>query len=290
MKKIKPRLTLKEVVIDLLFYIVGCALYAAAVTSLVTPNAISPGGFTGISAVINYLTGFSTGLILLIINVPIIILGIVKLGGIFIVKTAIATGILSLCIELSERFVPQFTVNKILASIFGGIVMGAGLSLILKRGATTGGSDIIGTLVNRRFRYITVGKVILVFDVLVIAFAALVYKDIESGLYSIVAMYASTRVTDAVLYGLDTGKIVYAVTDKPQEICDKISERVERGITKLSVVGGYTGDNHTMLMCTVRINEVSTVCDIVRDIDNKAFIVVSDAGEIIGEGFKTDDR
>ena len=288
MAKGKFKLSAKEIAIDLLFYIVGCALYSAAVTALITPNAISPGGFTGIAAALNYISGFSTGLILLVLNIPVIILGIVRLGGIFIVKTAIATGILSLCIELSERFVPQFTVNNILASIFGGIVMGAGLSLILKRGATTGGSDIIGTLVNKKFRYITVGKVILVFDVLVIAFAAFVYKDIESGLYSIVAIYASSRVTDAVLYGLDRGKIVYAVTDKPKEICDKISERVERGITKLSVVGGYTGDSHTMLMCTVRINEVSTVCDIVRDIDNKAFIVVSDAGEIIGEGFKTD--
>ncbi|MBR6902967.1 MAG: YitT family protein [Clostridia bacterium] len=288
MSKLKVKLGAKEITIDLIYYIIGCAVYSVAVTSLITPNAISPGGFTGIATVVNYLTGFSTGLILLILNIPVIILGILKLGGIFVVKTAIATGILSLCLELSERFVPQFTVNKILAGIFGGILMGTGLSLILRRGATTGGVDIIATLVNRRFRYLTVGRIILVSDIIVISFASIVYKNIESGLYSIVAIYASARVTDAILYGSDKGKIVYAITDNPDEICNKVAQRLERGVTRLSATGGYTGENHTMLMCTVRINEVAAVCDIIRETDNHAFIVVSDAGEILGEGFKNE--
>lgn len=287
MKNLKSRIGAKEIVTDLIYYIIGCAVYSAAVTSLITPNEISPGGFTGIAAALNYLSGFSTGLLLLIINVPVIVLGIVRLGGIFIVKTAVATGVLSLCLELSERFVPQFTVDRILASIFGGIFMGAGLSLVLRRGATTGGVDVIGTLVNRRFRYITVGRIILISDVIVITFASIVYKDVESGLYSVVAMYASSVVTDAILYGSDKGKIVYAVTDKPDVICENVASRIERGVTRLPATGGYTGADHTMLMCTVRINEVAAVCDIIRDADKGAFIVVTDAGEILGEGFKT---
>ena len=290
MKKLKIHLSTKEIITDLLFYIVGCAVYSAAVTSLITPNEISPGGFTGIATAVNYLSGFSTGLLLLLINIPVIILGIVRLGGIFIVKSAIATSILSLSLEFAERFMPQFNVDKILASIFGGIFMGAGLSLILRRGATTGGVDIIGTLVHRKFRYITVGRVILISDIIVIAFAAIVYGDIQSGLYSVVAMYASSVVTDAILYGTDKGKIVYAVTDKADEICKTIAEKIERGVTRLKATGGYTGDDHTMLMCTVRINEVSALCDIVREFDPRAFIVVSDAGEILGEGFKIDNE
>ena len=290
MKKLKIHLSTKEIITDLLFYIVGCAVYSAAVTSLITPNEISPGGFTGIATAVNYLSGFSTGLLLLLINIPVIILGIVRLGGIFIVKSAIATSILSLSLEFAERFMPQFNVDKILASIFGGIFMGAGLSLILRRGATTGGVDIIGTLVHRKFRYITVGRVILISDIIVITFAAIVYGDIESGLYSVVAMYASSVVTDAILYGTDKGKIVYAVTDKADEICKAVSVRIERGVTRLNATGGYTGDAHTMLMCTVRINEVSALCDIVREFDPRAFIVVSDAGEILGEGFKIDNE
>lgn len=287
MKKLKIRISAKEVIADLLFYITGGMVYAVAVTSLITPNAISPGGFTGIAAATNYLFPYlSTGLVLLIINIPVIIWGVVRLGGVFIIKTAVATGILSLCIEISERFVPRFTVDKILASIFGGILMGVGLSLVLRRGATTGGVDVIGTLVNRRFRYITVGRIILVSDIIVITFASIVYKDIQSGLYSVVAMYASSVVTDAILYGTDKGKIVYAVTDKPDDICRNVASRIERGITRIQATGGYTGDNHTMLMCTVRINEVSSVCDIIKETDERAFIVISDAGEILGEGFK----
>ena len=290
MVKKKWKLTASEVALDIVYYFIGCAVYSAAVTSLITPNEISPGGFTGIATALNYLTGFSTGVIVLIINIPVIIWGIVRLGGIFIIKTAVATGILSLCLELSQRFVPQFEVNKILACIFGGIAMGAGLSLILRRGATTGGVDIIGTLINRRFRYLTVGRIILFSDIIIITFASIVYKNIESGLYSVVAMYASARVTDAILYGSDKGKIVYAVTDKPDEICAQVAERIERGVTRLVATGGYTGDTHTMLMCTVRINEVATLCDIIRGIDNGAFVIVSDAGEIIGQGFKTETR
>lgn len=290
MKNLKTRLSKKEIVTDVICYIIGCAVYSVAVTSLITPNEISPGGFTGIAAALNYLSGISTGLILLIINVPVIVLGIVRLGGIFIVKTAAATGVLSLCLELSERFVPQFTVDRILASIFGGIFMGAGLSLVLRRGATTGGVDVIGTLVNRRFRYITVGRIILISDVIVITFASIVYKDVESGLYSVVAMYASSVVTDAILYGTDKGKIVYAVTDKADVICENVASRVQRGVTRLPATGGYTGEDHTMLMCTVRINEVAAVCDIIREADGGAFIVVTDAGEVLGEGFKTDGQ
>lgn len=284
----RVKFSAKEIVLDIIFYVVGCFIYSAAVTSLITPNEISPGGFTGIAAVTNYLTGVSTGFVLLVLNVPVIVLGLVRLGGIFIIKTAIATGILSLCLELSEQFVPQFTVNKILAGIFGGILMGTGLSLVLRRGATTGGVDIIGTLVNRKFRYITVGKIILISDIIIIIIVSVVYRNIESGLYSIVAMYASSRVTDAILYGSDRGKTITAVTDKPDEICQKVFKKSGRGVTRLSAVGGYTGDSHTMLVCTARINEVALICDIIKETDSHAFIVVSDAGEIIGEGFKTE--
>ena len=155
MKKIKQHISTKEIITDLVYYIIGCFVYSVAVTSLITPNAISPGGFTGIAAAVNYLSGFSTGVLLLIINIPVIVLGIIKLGGIFIVKTAAATGVLSLCLEISERFVPQFTVDKILASIFGGIFMGAGLSLVLRRGVAVKQSGFV-----KRVRY----RIILGYD------------------------------------------------------------------------------------------------------------------------------
>lgn len=285
----KSKLTKKEIAADLVFTFIGCFIYSAAVTALIAPNKISPGGFTGIASAFNFISGIPTGLTLLVLNVPVIILGFIKLGGIFIAKTAVATGILALCLELSETFIPRWTVDNILASIFGGIFMGAGLSLILRRGATTGGVDIIATLINRRFKFLTVGRIILLSDIAVIIFAAFVYGNVESGLYSVVAMYAASVVTDAILYGSDKGKMVYAVTDKPDEICKEVAARVSRGVTKLPATGGYTGNTHAMLMCAVRINEVAAVCKIIKDSDPGAFIVVADAGEIIGEGFKNEE-
>ena len=273
--------------VDILLYIVGGAIYSSAVTMLVSANEISPGGITGIATAVNYLTGIPSGLILFVLNVPILILGFIKLGGMFIIKTAVATTILSVSMELTETFLPAFKTDKILACVFGGIIMGAGLSIVLMRGATTGGVDIIAKLINRKFRHLTVGRLILFMDAFVIAVATVTYRNIESALYSVISMYASSRVMDTLLYGADKGKIIYIVTSFPDDICKQIDERMHRGVTRINAVGGYTGENRTMLMCTVRRHEVSAIYSIIKECDEKAFTVVGEAGEIIGEGFKS---
>ena len=272
--------------IDFLYYIVGSFIYSFAITAFISANEISPGGFTGIATLVNFVAHIPTGVVLLLLNVPVIILGFVKLGGAFILKTSGATVILSVCLDISEKVFPRFDTDSILASLFGGILMGLGLSLILLRGATTGGVDIIAKLINRKFRHISVGRIILALDAAVILLAAFVYKNIESALYSVVAMYASSRVMDTLLYGADKGKLIHIVTEKPDVICHAINERLRRGVTKVSATGGYTGESRTMLICTVRHHEAAAVHDIIREFDQSAFIIVSDAGEIIGEGFK----
>lgn len=274
-------------ILDIAFYIVGCFVYSFAVTSLVSPNEISAGGFTGISTLINYLTGIPSGIVLLVLNIPLVVLGFINLGGIFIFKTGIATVILSVSLSVTENLLPTFVTDKVLATLFGGVCMGAGLSLVLVRGATTGGIDILAKLINRKYRFLTVGRLMLIMDVIVVGLSAAVYKNIESGLYSAVAIYVSSRVIDTVLYGADKGKIIYAVTDHADELCAEISNRARRGITRLSVTGGYTGREKVMLMCAVRINEVSLICEIIGEVDESAFVVIADAGEIIGEGFKS---
>ncbi len=272
--------------VDVLYYIIGSLIYSFAVTAFISVNEISPGGFTGISTLINYITHLPTGAVLFVLNLPVLIIGFIKLGGIFILKTAAATAILSACLDISENLFPTFQTDNILASLFGGILMGLGLSLVLLRGATTGGVDIIAKLINRKFRHISVGRIILALDAAVILLAAFVYKNVESALYSVVAMYASSRIMDTVLYGADKGKLIHIVTEKPDDICSAINRRLHRGVTKLSATGGYTGENRTMLICTVRRHEAATVHDIIHEFDPRAFIIVSDAGEIIGEGFK----
>lgn len=277
---------LKSIITDLIFFILGCFIYSASVTMFISSNEISPGGFTGIATVINYLFKLPSGLMLLILNIPVLILGLIKFGGMFVIKTSFVTVLASFSLTVTDLLLPIFKIDKILAAVFGGILMGLGLSLVLLRGATTGGVDILAKLINKKFRHLTVGRIILIMDALVIAFAAFVYKNVESALYSVIALYSSTYIMDAMLYGADKGKIIYIVTEFPEEVCRDINNNLGRGVTMLSAKGGYTGKERSMLLCTVRRHEVSYVFDIIENRDSSAFIVVSDAGEIIGEGFK----
>ncbi len=274
-------------VIDILIIAIGSFLYAIAVSAIIDANMLSAGGVTGISTLIHHFSGIPSGLLVFVINIPIIILGIVKLGGRFIVKTAIATIFVSISLEITERFMPTYKTDDILAALFGGIIMGLGLSLVFMRGGTTGGVDIIAKVINRRFRHLTVGRVLLTMDGIVILLTAFAYRNIETALYSVIAIFVSSKVMDTLLYGSDKGKIIYIVTSCPEEISKQIIEQVGRGVTMLSAKGAYTGKERQMLMCTVRLNEVSAVYSVVNELDKNAFIVVGEAGEIIGEGFKS---
>lgn len=271
---------------DILWYFLGSLIYSFAVSVFISPNEISPGGLTGISTALNFLFSLPAGIVLMILNIPILILGFIKFGGGFIIKTAIATGLVSLNLTITDYLMPIFSVDKILASVFGGILMGFGLSIVIRHGATTGGIDIIAKLINMKFRHLTVGRLILIIDAFIIAFAAVIYGNIESVLYSVISMYASSRVLDIGLYGADKGRLIYIVTEQADAICNDINAVAHRGVTILNAKGGYTRKEKSLLMCTVRIHEVAGIYDIVDKHDSNAFIVVSEAGEIIGEGFK----
>ena len=271
---------------DIMYFILGTFIYSVAVNVFLLPNGISAGGFTGIATVINYITSIPTGITLFALNSPVLILGYIKIGSIFILKTSFVTAILSLILDITARILPPFKSDGILVSVFGGILMGLGLSIVLLRGATTGGIDIIAKMLNSKYRHISVGKIILAADGLVVMLNAAVYKNVESALYSVVAIYVSTRIMDLLLYGADKGKIIYIVTNNADLICKVINTEMHRGVTRISTTGGYTGEEHIMLMCTVRNHEAAAVHNIVREYDSGAFIVVCDAGEIIGTGFK----
>ena len=272
--------------VDLLVYILGGIIYSVAVLLFLSANEISPGGITGIATVFNYLFMLPIGTVMFLLNIPILIIGFMKLGGLFILKTTVATVIISIILDVVEAFLPAVKVDPILAAVFGGLLMGLGVSMFMLRGATTGGVDIIAKLINRRFPHITVGRLMLLSDAVVVALSAFAYKNVESALYSVIALYASSRVIDMMLYGADKGKIVYIITEKSAEMSREIMSLVKRGITVIGVTGAYTGRRLDMLMCTVRRNEDSAVCRLARENDRGAFIVIAEAGEILGEGFK----
>lgn len=271
---------------DLAMFIIGGIIYSVAVLVFLSPNEIAPGGVTGVATILNFLFSLPIGITVLIINVPLLVLGFLKFGKGFILKTTIATVCASLLLDIGEPLLPKLHIDLILASVFGGSLIGLGISLIMLRGSTTGGVDIIAKLINRRFAHISVGKIMLLIDAVVVLTAAFVYKNAQSALYSVVALYSSARVMDLVLYGSDKGKIIYVISNKTQDIVDDILLRVNRGVTVIDVVGGYKGKKRKMIMCTVRRNEVFAVYRSVRRYDEGAFIVVAEAGEILGEGFK----
>lgn len=273
--------------VDLLFYIAGGMIYSVAVLLFLTENEISPGGLTGIATILNYLFSLPIGTVVFILNIPLLVAGFIKFGGIFIAKTAVATAVMSLTLDISGLFMPKMKIDPILAALFGGLLMGLGISLFMLRGATTGGTDIIAKLINCKFPHLTVGRLMLAADAAVVGLSALVYKNMESALYAVIAIYASSRVMDLILYGADRGKIIYVITDNAKELSDSIMSLINRGVTLLDVTGAYTGTKRQMLMCTVRRHEVAAVCRLATSCDKNAFIIVGEAGEVLGEGFKT---
>lgn len=277
---------LKNILVDILYFTVGSFVYSFAITCVMAPAHISPGGITGVATVLNYLFSLPVGITALVLNIPLLILGFLKFGVAFIARTAAATVISSLFLDLTAAFIPKIMLEGILAAVFGGLLLGLGLGIVLLRGATTGGTDIAAKLINARFPHISVGRCVLLSDMLVVALTAVVYGNIQSALYSVVALYASSRVMDGLLYGADSGKMIFAVSLNTEKIAKDIMSELGRGVTVLPAKGAYTGKETGMIVCAVRRHEAGAVHRLIRTADEKAFIMVCEAGEILGEGFK----
>lgn len=285
----------RELLMDFLFYAAGSVLCAVSVRMFTAPNHIAPGGVTGLSTVINYLSGWPIGMMSLLLNIPIFLWAILQIGYKLVGKTIIATVCISVAIDFLGLFIPAYSGNPMLAAIFGGCLDGAGLSLVFMRGATTGGTDLIARLLNRRIRFISMGRLMLGVDLVIVAVSALVYRSIESALYAIIAIFVSSRLIDTILYGTDvgTGKVIFIISEKSEEIAKEILSDVERGVTFLNSRGAYTGREGEVLLCAAWRYEVVKIKDIVLSIDKDAFLIIGDAGEISGEGFreaKTEDK
>lgn len=279
---------IKRAGIDFLLFLVGSLLFAVSVNVFTAPNDIAPGGLTGAATLLNHLWGIPIGAGILVMNIPIFIWGIVEVGYRFILKTAAATVISSLAIDISAPFLQAYRGDMMLASLFGGLLAGLGLGLIFMRGGTTGGTDLIANLIGRHLRHISFGKLILAVDLVVVVIAAFVYRNIESPLYAIIVIFITSKVVDAVLYGTDSGngKMMFIISSKNHEIAQEILSQLDRGVTALKSRGGYSGIEGEVLLCAVRRQEVYKTHDIVYSIDPNAFIIAGDAGDITGEGFR----
>lgn len=268
-----------------LILIFGSFIYAVAVEVFLSPLKISPGGLTGVAAALNYLTGFPTGILMLMFNIPIILFGFIKFGKLFIVKSAIAVFLSSLFIDAIDNFYTPIFSDVMLGAVFGGALIGAGLGLIMLIGASTGGIDIIVKMLNVRFN-ISIGRAFLMIDGAVIIFASVVYKDFETALYSVLAVFVSSKVVDIILCGTLDSKAIFIITDNEEIIKKEITEKADRGVTVLPAFGGYTGRKNNILLCVARNNEINLVRNLVIKQDNDAFFFIVNAGDVIGKGFK----
>lgn len=283
--------TPKQWAVNTLIILCGGMIYALGLKIFTAPNHIAPGGVTGISTIINYLTsgitpgGLPIGTVNLVLNIPIAILGFVKLGRHFMIKTLIYLLSFSFFSDVILANVPTYTGNRLVAAIFGGVLMGGAIGLILSRGGSTGGLDIINKLIQRRLPHFKLGQVVFTTDLLVVGLSMLAYGDVEPGLFAVITLFINTQALDKVLYGFNTCKFMYVVTNKASELGHRINEEMYRGATILESYGSYTNERRPTLMVAVRQSEYYRVKKIINQVDPMAFIIVTSANEVAGKGF-----
>lgn len=281
-----------RICLDAVTYLFGSLLYAIAIIVFTAPNDIAPGGFVGISTIVNHVfPNIEIGTFTLLMNIPLLLISWWKLGRQFTIRTAIVSAGSSALMDLLEtfdlipRFVGQDTGERILAAVFGGILMGVGIGLLFARGATTGGSEVIARLIERKLPHMPIGRLLLVVDIAIVCASMLVFGEVQTGMCAIITIYVSTRLIDMIMYGGDSGRMLLIMTDKEQEIADAIMKDIHRGVTMLNATGAYTGNPRRVLMCAMRPSEVYQLRRVVRAIDPHAFTIVVATEQTLGEGF-----
>ena len=272
-------------VTDLFLIILGTAMAGFAVGCFLAPNNIVSGGVTGIAIIICSFFPLSLGFVTLVINIPIFIIGVLKLGKKVGVQTLLGTLLLSLFIEVFEK-IGAVTNDILLSALFGGVISGIGFGLVFYAGATTGGIDIIAKIIAEKRRHISLGKIIFMLDIAVITAAVFVFKNVDITLYSVISFFAASVVTDLILEGFNFAKLVFVISDKSSEITRIIGRELNRGVTYLHGNGAYTGKFKKIILCTIRNKEIPVFKDIVQSVDETAFMLITDAREVLGEGFK----
>ncbi|WP_087399857.1 YitT family protein [Flavonifractor sp. An9] len=265
----------------------GSILYALAYNIFYAPNLVAMGGLTGLGQVLNALIPvLPVGTTVFVMNVPLFFLGWKFIGGHLLVSSLYAMTFSSFAIDVMDMIYQFPPMDTMLAAIFGGALLGAGIGLVFAKGATTGGTDLIARLLKLKFAWLPMGTLVLIPDFIVIVLAAIAFGKVESALYGIVSLYITTKVMDTVLYGLDSSKVAYIISDSYREIADAIIA-MDRGATLLHGEGVYSGNEKKVLMVAFKQKEIVPLKEKVNEIDPHSFLIVCDAHDVLGEGFRT---
>ena len=276
---------IKLIYINSIALILGTFLMACSTTFFLLPNKLSTGGFSGLSTIVYYLFHIPVGTAMIILNIPLFLIAFFRIGKKFVINSAIGTVLLSAFMDLLEN-VPPATNDRFLACIYGGILMGIGTSIILKANTSTGGSDLFSYVVrsfNDKFRS---SDLIIGLDTFIIFLSILVFKEIEIGLYSAIAIFLMGKMIDIVFEGVNFTKVLFIISDKYEEIARAVGTDVQRGSTAIYAKGMHSNENKMMLFCVGSRNEIIAIKKISTSIDKKAFIVIFNAREVWGKGFK----
>lgn len=266
----------------------GCALTALGISLFLVPNRIAAGGVTGLAIVIHHWTGWPVGLVALALNVPLFLIGFRLIGSGFGLKTLTATLFLSLFIDLFASL-PAITDDLLLAALAGGALMGVGLGLVFRQDSTTGGTDLAARILHAGVPHISIAQVLLVIDVLVVLTAAFSFRSYELALYAVVTLTVTTKIIDSVIVGINFTKAAHIISSESETVARHLLDELDRGVTGLEGRGLYTGNRKEVLICVLKSRQVPRLKRIVRDIDPGAFIYLTDAREVFGEGFQAHD-
>ncbi len=281
----KPNLT--RMVRDYAWIALGSVLYSLSFDWFYVPNQIGFGGLTALGMILNHLSpAIPIGTVVLVLNIPIFILGWKFLGGHTLVSSLFAMAATSVLVDLIAAIYTFPPMDPMLAAVFGGVSLGVSLGMIFSKGATTGGTDLIARLLKLPFAWLPMGKLLLAVDLSMLLAVSIAFRSMESAMYGIISLYISTLVMDMVLYGLDQSKVAYIVTTRPQEIAAEIDRQMDRGATFLHGEGSFSREEKLVLMCAFKQKQIVPLKALVHELDPEAFLIVCDAHEVLGQGFR----
>ncbi|EOS75142.1 MAG: YitT family protein [Lachnospiraceae bacterium] len=261
-------------------------IFGIGISLFIDPNNLAPGGVSGLSIILSRLIPASAGTLFLLLNIPIMILGIWKFGLKFIVSTLFATFMVSFSTNLFTMFSP-LTQDPFMGAVFGGVLVAVGIGLVLRVGATTGGTDIVVKCLKLKKPYLKTGTIFLLIDGVIICIGGIVFQNMESVLYSVISAAVTSKVLDLVLYGNDEAKMIYIISNSPKVIAERILKELDTGVTYLTGTGAYKKEEKQVIFCVVRKQLAYKVEEVVKQEDSRAFMIVSNATEIYGEGYKS---
>ena len=262
--------------------LLGALIGGAAYPLFLTPNRIAPGGITGVATILNHLLSWPVGTVSLILNIPLFLIGYRSMGRIFAFRSLLATILFSVFIDVLP--LQPMTADPLLGALYGGVLLGIGLGLIMRGGATTGGSDMIARMVHRRFPFISTGAFLFAIDFAVVTAAGFLIGTTEA-LYALINIFLTAKVMDVVIIGFSSNKACFVISDRWQEISGRVLREMNRGVTQLIARGAWTGTERPTLLCVISRSEIMAFKRILREEDENAFVIIVEAHEAIGDGF-----